>query len=419
MNNDFETAMRRAVRFTRALNVAEATRVIRDALAGRSVSDTRTSSPDIAPPRPIQRSTPFPVDPDAEIIEPPTRPEPDEPAQKVAGGTSSLRLRKPLRETVRTLREGRLAHGLFGSLHDVGLPGTARQVRQPVIPDGAQFLARSFTCTAGSRSYRLYVPASAPDRPRGLVVMLHGCKQDPEDFAAGTGMNAVAEAYGLVIAYPRQSGADNASSCWNWFRPADQMRDRGEPSIIAGITKDIMWDFGLDRSRVFVAGLSAGGAMAAVMGQTYPDLYSAAGIHSGLAYGSANDVMSAFSSMRGDGGLASGPKRLANGHRLRTIVFQGSADRTVHPSNADRIVAAAASTGAGCAVRRESGRSAGGRIYTRTIVADPGGNPAVEYWLVEGAGHAWSGGHPSGTYTDPHGPDASCQMVRFFLDVQE
>lgn len=419
MNNDFETAMRRAVRFTRALNVAEATRVIRDALAGRSVSDTRTSSPDIAPPRPIQRSTPFPVDPDAEIIEPPTRPEPDEPAQKVAGGTSSLRLRKPLRETVRTLREGRLAHGLFGSLHDVGLPGTARQVRQPVIPDGAQFLARSFTCTAGSRSYRLYVPASAPDRPRGLVVMLHGCKQDPEDFAAGTGMNAVAEAYGLVIAYPRQSGADNASSCWNWFRPADQMRDRGEPSIIAGITKDIMWDFGLDRSRVFVAGLSAGGAMAAVMGQTYPDLYSAAGIHSGLAYGSANDVMSAFSSMRGDGGLASGPKRLANGHRLRTIVFQGSADRTVHPSKADRIVAAAAPTGAGCAVRRESGRSAGGRIYTRTIVADPGGNPAVEYWLVEGAGHAWSGGHPSGTYTDPHGPDASCQMVRFFLDVQE
>lgn len=419
MNNDFETAMRRAVRFTRALNVAEATRVIRDALAGRSVSDTRTSSPDIAPPRPIQRSTPFPVDPDAEIIEPPTRPEPDEPAQKVAGGTSSLRLRKPLRETVRTLREGRLAHGLFGSLHDVGLPGTARQVRQPVIPDGAQFLARSFTCTAGSRSYRLYVPASAPDRPRGLVVMLHGCKQDPEDFAAGTGMNAVAEAYGLVIAYPRQSGADNASSCWNWFRPADQMRDRGEPSIIAGITKDIMWDFGLDRSRVFVAGLSAGGAMAAVMGQTYPDLYSAAGIHSGLAYGSANDVMSAFSSMRGDGGLASGPKRLANGHRLRTIVFQGSADRTVHPSNADRIVAAAAPTGAGCAVRRESGRSAGGRIYTRTIIADPGGNPAVEYWLVEGAGHAWSGGHPSGTYTDPHGPDASCQMVRFFLDVQE
>lgn len=159
--------------------------------------------------------------------------------------------------------------------------------------------------------------------------------------------------------------------------------------------------------------------MAAVMGETYPDLYSAAGIHSGLAYGSANDVMSAFSAMRGDGGLASRPKRLANGHRLRTIVFQGSEDRTVHPSNADRIVAAAAPTGPGCALRKESDRSASGRIYTRTIVEDSGGSPAVEYWLVEGAGHAWSGGHPSGTYTDSHGPDASRQMVRFFLDEQE
>lgn len=419
MNDDFETAMRRALRSTRALNVAEATRVIQDALAGRSVSDTRISSSDITPPRPIQRSAPFPVDPDAEIIEPPTRSDAEEPAQKVGNGTSSPKLRKPLRETVRILSESRLARGVFGSLHDVGLPGTARQVREPVISDGAQFLARSFTCPAGSRSYRLYVPASAPDRPRGLVVMLHGCKQDPEDFAAGTDMNAVAEAHGLMVAYPRQSGADNASSCWNWFRPTDQMRDGGEPSIIAGITKEIMSEFGLDRDRVFVAGLSAGGAMAAVMGETYPDLYSAAGIHSGLAYGSANDVMSAFSAMRGDGGLASDPKRLANGHRLRTIVFQGGADRTVHPSNADRIVAEATPTDARCAVRKESGRSASGRIYTRTIVADSGGSPAVEYWLVEGAGHAWSGGNPSGTYTDPHGPDASCQMVRFFLDGKE
>lgn len=419
MNDDFKMAMRRALRSTRALNVAEATRVIQDAMAGRSVSNIRTSSPDIAPPRPTQRSAPFQVDPDAEIIEPPTWSEAEEPAQKVRNGTTSPRLRKPLRETVRILRESQLERGVFGSLHDLNLPGMARQVREPVIPDGAQFLARSFTCPAGSRSYRLYVPASAPDRPHGLIIMLHGCKQDPEDFAAGTGMNAVAEAHGLMVAYPRQRGADNASSCWNWFRPADQMRDGGEPSIIAGITEEIMSESGLDRSRVFVAGLSAGGAMAAVMGETYPDLYSAAGIHSGLAYGSANDVVSAFSAMRGDGSLASGPKRLANGHRLRTIVFQGSADRTVHPSNADRIVAAAAPTGAGCAVRKESGRSAGGRIYTRTIVADSGGSPAVEYWLVEGAGHAWSGGHPSGTYTDPHGPDASCQMVRFFLDGQE
>ncbi|WP_037424077.1 PHB depolymerase family esterase [Sinorhizobium sp. CCBAU 05631] len=419
MNEDFATAMLRAVRSTRALKLAEATRVIQNALAGQLALDTRTSTPDITPSPPNRRSTPFPIDPDAEVIEPSAKPAVEESANSAGDGTASRRLRNSLGETVRILREGRLASGVFGSLHDVSLPGLAKRGPPAVVPDGAQFLARSFTCPAGSRSYRLYIPASASDRPRGLVIMLHGCKQDPEDFAAGTGMNAVAETHGLMVAYPRQSGADNASFCWNWFRPADQMRDEGEPSIIAGITKEIMAEFGLDRSRIFVAGLSAGGAMAAVMGETYPDLYSAAGIHSGLTYGSANDVVSAFSAMRGNGGLASHPKRLANGHRLRTIVFQGSADRTVHPSNADRIVAAATPTGSGWAVRKESGRSAGGRTYQRTTVVDAAGRPAVEYWLVEGAGHAWSGGHSAGSYTDPHGPDASSQMVRFFLDGQK
>lgn len=418
MNDDFATAMRRAVRSTRALNVAEATRVIQDALVGRS-APKRTSTLDITPPPPNQRSTPFPVDADAEIIETRAEPQAEEPAERIGDAATSRRLRKSLGETMRILRESRLGSGVLGSLHGVGPPGAAKQVPQPVVPNGAQFLSRSFSCPAGSRSYRLYVPASAPDRPRGLVIMLHGCKQNPEDFASGTGMNSVAETHGLVIAYPRQSETSNASSCWNWFRPADQMRDEGEPSIIAGITTEIMSEFSLDRGRTFVAGLSAGGAMAAVMGEVYPDLYSAAGIHSGVAYGSANDVVSAFSVMRGDGGLASGPKRLANRHRLRTIVFQGNADRTVHPSNADRIVAAATPSGAGWAARQESGRSAGGRTYTRTIVADTAGRPAVEYWLVDGAGHAWSGGHSAGSYTDPRGPDASSQMVRFFLDGQE
>jgi poly(hydroxyalkanoate) depolymerase family esterase len=251
--------------------------------------------------------------------------------------------------------------------------------------------------------------------------MLHGCKQNPDDFAMGTGMNAVAEAHGLLVAYPGQTGADNASSCWNWFRPADQMRDAGEPSIIAGITAVIMSEFGLVRDRVFVAGLSAGGAMAAVMGETWPDLYAAVGVHSGLAFGSANDVMSAFSAMRGDLGLPSRtkPRAAAGGASpVRTIVFHGGADRTVHPSNADRIVTAASLTGAEGAVRKEAGCAAGGRTYTKTIVADREGLTAVEYWLVDGAGHAWSGGHAGGSYTDPQGPDASSEMVRFFLDHQ-
>lgn len=197
------------------------------------------------------------------------------------------------------------------------------------------------------------------------------------------------------------------------------MRDEGEPSIIAGITTEVISELGLDRGRTFVVGPSAGGAMAAVTGETCIDLNSAAGSHSGLAYGSVDAVVSAFSAMRDDGGLASSPKRLANRHRLRTIVFQGSVDRTVHSSNADRIVEAVTSSGAGWAVRKKSDRSTGGRPYARTIVADSADSPALECWLVEDAGQAWSGGHFAGTYTDPHGPDASSQTVRFFLEGQE
>lgn len=314
--------------------------------------------------------------------------------------------------------EGRSATGAFGSLPGINLPGVVKHA-PPLMPDGARFLARSFTCAAGTRSYKLYLPASAPDRPRGLVVMLHGCKQDPDDFAAGTGMNAIAEAQGLMVAYPGQTGSDNASSCWNWFRPGDQMREAGEPAIIAGITEGLMSEFGLDRDGVFVAGVSAGGAMAAVMGECYPDLYAAVGIHSGLAFGSANDVLSAFSAMRGDTSLPSRTKlRAANSAapRIRTIVFHGSADRAVHPANAERIVAAASLIGEDGIVRKESGRSASGRAYTRTIAVGPDAMPSVEYWLVDGAGHAWSGGQAAGSYTDPLGPNASREMVRFFLN---
>jgi len=420
MNEDFAAAMRRAALSTRASNLTEATRVIQDALGGRAASGEHASTvPDITPPPVKSRSTPFPVDPRAEIIEPPAKPK--AATARLVVSRPSQRLRKPLGEALRILREGRSATGALASPPGMTLPGVARHAAPPAMPDGAQFVARSFTCAAGTRSYRLYVPASAPERPRGLLVMLHGCKQDPDDFAAGTGMNAVAEAHRLLVAYPGQTGADNASSCWNWFRPVDQMRDAGEPSIIAGITAEIMSEFGLDRDGVFVAGLSAGGAMAAVMGEAYPDLYAAVGIHSGLACGSANDVMSAFSAMRGDAALPSRTKpRAAAGAAspVRTIVFQGGADRTVHPSNAERIVALASPRGGKGTVRRESGKAAGGRTYARTIVAGSGEALAVEYWLVDGSGHAWSGGQAGGSYTDPQGPDASSEMVRFFLDRQ-
>jgi len=425
MNDDFAAAMRRAALSTRAYDLMEATRIIQDALAGRSASDIdQPASSDAVSPPPQQRPTLRLVGSDIEIVEPSAKPAsssapPAKPAsssaQPRAGTATTNRLRRPLGETIQALREGRLRSGMFAPLP--GMEARATPGMRPPMPDGAQFLTRSFSCAAGTRSYKIYRPASAPDRPRGLVVMLHGCKQDPDDFAAGTNMNTVAEANGLIVAYPVQTGAANASSCWNWFNPADQTRDAGEPSIIAGITRELMSEFGLDRQQVFVAGLSAGGAMAAVMAETYPDLYAAAGVHSGLAYGSANDAISAFAAMRGNA-VASlarprGAKETKSG--IRMIVFQGGADQTVHPSNAERIVGAAVSGVEPGRSKQTRGCSAGGRTYTRSVVASPEAPAVVEYWLIDGAGHAWSGGQPCGSYTDPQGPDASSEMVRFFL----
>ena len=404
MNRSLAAAMRRALASTRASDIAKATRVIQDALAGPTfVADDASRSAG-------QGSMPPLIDPGADIGGPSAAPEISSPPKAPnarRAGEASQRLRKPLAEALQALREG---------LPGARAPGIKRQ-SPPAIPEGARFLTRSFSCPAGTRNYKLYIPAAAPACPQGLVVMLHGCKQDPDDFAAGTSMNKVAETNGLAVAYPGQSSSANSSSCWNWFSPADQTRGAGEPSIIAGITRELMSEFGLDRSQTFVAGLSAGGAMAAVMGETYPDLYAAVGIHSGLAYGSANDVVSAFAAMRGDVVFSPAKRRpeVEAGARVRTIVFQGSADQMVHPSNAARI-AGAASGHAGSGAPEQRAGSAGGRNYRRMVVAGSDGAPVVECWLVDGAGHAWTGGHPSGSYTDPKGPDASREMARFFLN---
>jgi poly(hydroxyalkanoate) depolymerase family esterase len=324
----------------------------------------------------------------------------------------SDRLRKPLSEVVRTLRAGGKGLGLEG------LPGLGQPTRAPELPlpDGAQFLDQRHSCAAGARRYRLYVPATAGEGLQGLIVMLHGCTQNPEDFAAGTGMNALAEEHRLLIVYPAQTTGDNSMSCWNWFRPGDQMRDTGEPAIIAGLTESLRDEYAIPNNRVFVAGLSAGGAMAAIMGETYPELYAAIGVHSGLAYGSANDVMSAFTAMRGQVGIEQPSSRNGSSREAgpRVIVFHGSADTTVHPSNAGRIVAGQGSRAE--TFRTEHGPSGETRAYSRLVVEREDGMHGVECWMIEGAQHAWSGGHPSGSYTDPRGPDASEAMVGFFLN---
>jgi poly(hydroxyalkanoate) depolymerase family esterase len=232
-------------------------------------------------------------------------------------------------------------------------------------------------------------------------------------------MNLLAEEQGFIVAYPRQPATANHSACWNWFDLKDQMRGEGEPCIIAGITRAIMAEFDIDAKRVCVAGLSAGGAMALIMSATYPELYAATGVHSGLAYGLATDLPSAFAAMGGNTSPVAKAQREARpkGARIRTIVFHGESDRTVHPSNAGLIVADARAGLPGATQETQHGRSARGRAYTRTLIRGARGVVYVEQWAIEGLGHGWSGGRPEGSYTDPDGPDASREMLRFFLSA--
>ena len=295
--------------------------------------------------------------------------------------------------------------------------GAAMYPRTPEIevPDGAIFREDTFTCASGSRKYNLYVPASAADGASGVVMMLHGCTQSPEDFASGTGMNALADRDGFVIIYPAQSRGDNAQSCWNWFSRGDQRRGRGEPAILAGLAQKVCDDHGVTRDNTFVAGFSAGAAMAVILGETYSDVFAAVGAHSGLPAGAAKDVASAFTAMAGNA-LESPDPVLADDH-VRTILFHGSADRTVHPANSDGIARRARHGGPRQSVETSICGEVKGRSYSREISSNADGNAMVERWTVEGQGHAWSGGQPAGSYTDPKGPDASAEMIRFFFEV--
>ena len=273
-----------------------------------------------------------------------------------------------------------------------------------------QFLKRSLTNDAGTRDYKLYVPATYSGQQMPLLVMLHGCTQDPDDFAAGTRMNKIAEKNGCFVIYPAQSKSANGHKCWNWFSAIDQQRDRGEASIIADITRTVIDAYGCDRKRVFVAGLSAGGAMAVIMGNRYPELYSAVGVHSGLPYAAARDLSSALAAMRRG---AIDATSLENGKPLRVIVFHGDHDKTVHPRNGEQIIEQALAHIASTE-RKEQGTAGDGEpTYTRAIYEDGKQKPMAEFWTLHGGTHAWSGGSSDGSYT-ADGPDASVEMMRFF-----
>ncbi len=300
-------------------------------------------------------------------------------------------MRIDLGRAARLLRAGGLAEALRRRFAPAAAPGSG----------GGRFLSAVFANAAGRRRYKLFVPAGYRGQKVPLIVMLHGCTQSPDDFAAGTRMNDAAEGACWLVVYPAQTARANLRKCWNWFRPGDVGRDSGEDSLIAGITRAVMAEYAVDPGAVFVAGLSAGGAMAAALGQAYPELYAAVGVHSGLAWGAASDVGSAFAAMQGGAaGVA--------GRAVPAIVLHGDADLTVSVRNADFVLAQALPLGARASVE-DAGR------FVRSVFRDSAGGVAGESFIVRGGGHAWFGGSPAGSFTDPGGPDATAEMLRFFL----
>jgi poly(hydroxyalkanoate) depolymerase family esterase len=368
-------------------------------------------------------------------------------------------LQRWMKEVTQLTRSGRLAEATRAIQRVLGrqpAPAAARSP-EPVLDGYVREVApattpveRPRTADEGStrtgehseggltRSYLLYLPPitsdTPPARPMPLVVMLHGCTQDPADFAAGTGMNALAREQGFAVLYPAQTQSANPARCWNWFKHNHQRRGSGEAAVLAGMTRAVLAEHRLDPQRVYVAGLSAGGAMAAILGRAYPDLYAAVGIHSGLASGAANDLMSALSAMKhGPASPTSPPAPVHSGepggsdHGLETsigpvptIVFHGDGDAVVHPGNGTQAIAVAIGQTGGIGPVTaspfvEESVSASGRRYTRTTHPRAAGEPAqAEHWVVHGGGHAWSGGSEQGSYTDPSGPDATREMWRFF-----
>jgi poly(hydroxyalkanoate) depolymerase family esterase len=400
MNDRLRAGMREAGRLTRASRLIEATALLQRVLQNGTDRESAANDGGAAPTIDLVAST-------IEVT----------PAQR---GRPEKAIGAQLPEMLRRFRN-RAIRAEFEP-GPCGLADASAAADIPV-PEAGQFLTKFFSNEAGSRTYKLYVPTQYRGQPLPLIIMLHGCTQSPDDFAAGTRMNLRAEEHNCFVVYPEQAASANISKCWNWFRPGDQIRGQGEPALIAGLTRQVVSDYSVDEERIYAAGLSAGAAAAAVLAAAYPDLYAAIGVHSGLACGAASDVPSAFAAMRltqpmmrrRSGGNSSG--RGGYSRIVPAIVFHGDQDTTVHPNNGDQVIAQLREmSDTAVKLTVEDGRVPGGRAYTRTVYRDGADHSIFEQWVIRGVGHAWSGGSRTGSYTDPQGPDATREMLRFFLD---
>jgi poly(hydroxyalkanoate) depolymerase family esterase len=410
------TVMLEATRLTRAGQLLEATEIIQRTLRGLPGSPVATTS--------ARGAAESPIEGDFHVID--AEPVGTQTAARPSECRPPPRPSRASRERTDSPAVGILPEQWRGFRGPMPLAGAVPKHTPDPLPDGARFVTGSYTNAAGTRHYKLYVPSRYHGQPLPLVVMLHGCTQNPDDFAAGTRMNTLAEDQLCFVLYPAQTPAANGSKCWNWFKTTDQQRDRGEPSIIAGMTRQILATYRVDAQRIYVAGLSAGGAMAVIMATVYPDLYAAVGIHSGLPYAVARDLPTALAIMQ-PGRMTSEAREVTGISRaepLPAIVFHGDRDTTVHPGNGDQVIAQCAPPPSGRRahagtdpfVTVQRGQVPNGHAYTRTTRYHVNGQPIAEHWLIHGAGHAWSGGSTSGSYTDPKGPDATREMLRFFYE---
>lgn len=246
-----------------------------------------------------------------------------------------------------------------------------------------------FAPNPGNLRARIHVPAGlAPGA--ALVVALHGCTQDAAIYDHGTGWSALADQDGFAVLFPEQRRANNANMCFNWFESGDIPRIGGEAESIAAMIDAAVLAHGIDPARVFITGLSAGGAMTAVMLATWPDRFAAGAIIGGLAYGSAIGVRAALERMRGQGlpgadGASGAVRAVAGPVRMpRVAVWHGTADTTVVVANLDALIGQWRALHGLSATSPERSDASG---WQHRVWRDASGAPAVEEWRVTGMGH--------------------------------